>query len=124
MGPDVPIPLRESVKPALCLLQPRFLTSCSFPQGDDIGEARALPPDMSAEGHAREMPPGVDPAMYLSDEPIVPCPRRFGATFAPNGTLVVFSSALGVVRARMDGGGKLGGKYRKQVTSSPGMDGG
>ena len=33
-------------------------------------------------------------------EAIVPCPRRFGATFAPGGTLVVFSSSLAVIRAQ------------------------
>lgn len=39
-------------------------------------------------------------AVSAGSEPIVPCPRRFGATFSPGGTLVVFSSSLAVILAR------------------------
>lgn len=35
----------------------------------------------------------------LLDDEAIPCPRRFGATFAANGSLVVFSSSIEVVRA-------------------------
>ncbi|CAM9093821.1 unnamed protein product [Ectocarpus fasciculatus] len=35
----------------------------------------------------------------LSDDENIPCPRRFGATFAANGTLVVFCSSMKAVRA-------------------------
>lgn len=61
------------------------------------------------------MIPDAEMAMVQAEEPIVPCPRRFGATFAPNGSLVVFCSALAVVRARTDEGRKSGERTRKQV---------
>ncbi|CAN0208538.1 unnamed protein product [Ectocarpus sp. 6 AP-2014] len=35
----------------------------------------------------------------LSDDENIPCPRRFGATFAANGTLVVFCSSMKATRA-------------------------
>lgn len=55
---------------------------CSTQQDvDDIARAGPGPP----------LPAAVDDG--------IPCPRRFGATFAANGTLVVFSSSLEVVRA-------------------------
>lgn len=44
----------------------------------------------------------------LSDDEDIPCPRRFGATFAANGSLIVFSSSIEVVRAgrkRVEGDG-------------------
>ena len=84
-------------------------------QLDFDGETRAVPADCLAEGGARDKTPGAEMAMARPDEPIVPCPRRFGATFAPNGSLVVFCSALAVVRARSDHGRKSGGNTRKQV---------
>eukprot|EP00904_Undaria_pinnatifida_P003680 jgi/Undpi1/13312/HiC_scaffold_8.g02973.m1 len=67
------------------------------------------------EGGPRDMTPGAEMAMAQAEEPIVPCPRRFGATFAPNGSLVVFCSALAVVRARTDEGRKSGERTRKQT---------
>lgn len=84
-------------------------------QFDCDGEARVLPPDHRSGGNAELITPSDDLAMAL--EPIVPCPRRFGATFAPNGTLVVFSSALVVVRARTGDGREQSGRNHKQVTS-------
>lgn len=87
----------------------------SVPQLDFDRETRAVPPDFLAEGGAQDMTPGAEMAMARPDEPIVPCPRRFGATFAPNGSLVVFCSALAVVRARTDDGRKSSGSTRKQV---------
>lgn len=45
----------------------------------------------------------------LSDDEGIPCPRRFGATFAANGSLIVFSSSIEVVRAgrkRAEGDGQ------------------
>lgn len=48
----------------------------------------------------------------------VPCPRRFGANFSPNGTLVVFSSATIALRVRTDAGsgqGRDACRSRKQV---------
>lgn len=84
-------------------------------QLDFDGETRAVPPGYLAEGGTRDKTLGAEMAMTRPDEPIVPCPRRFGATFAPNGKLVVFCSALAVVRARTDDGRKSGGNTRKQV---------
>ncbi|CAM9282771.1 unnamed protein product, partial [Laminaria digitata] len=82
-------------------------------------DTRAIAPDFLAEGGARDMTPAAEMAMASPDEPIVPCPRRFGATFAPNGSLVVFCSALAVVRARTDDGRKSGGgSTRKQASSA------
>lgn len=52
-----------------------------------------------AEGNVPRMlaTPGIPRS--LSDDEGIPCPRRFGATFAANGSLVVFSSSAEVVRA-------------------------
>ncbi|CAM9283265.1 unnamed protein product, partial [Hapterophycus canaliculatus] len=54
------------------------------------------------------------PLSAVNDDGI-PCPRRFGATFAANGTLVVFSSAVEVVRA----GRKFAGENGEQVSVYP-----
>lgn len=98
-------------------LVPSVLLLRSTPQLQLDGEARVVPPDYFAQGNAGEKLLSVD----LTPEPIVPCPRRFGATFAPNGFLVVFSSALAVVRARVgvSAGDNSGGKTPKEVNEAP-----
>ncbi len=53
------------------------------------------------------------PRSLLDDEGI-PCPRRFGATFAANGSLVVFSSSAEVVRAGRKRAEENGQQVREQ----------
>eukprot|EP00752_Nemacystus_decipiens_P017503 g15691.t1 len=45
----------------------------------------------------------------LSNDECIPCPRRFGATFAANGSLIVYASSIEIVRAgrkRAEGDGQ------------------
>lgn len=73
--------------------------------------------DMSSyRGDAGENTLSGDSAAALCAGPIVPCPRRFGANFAPNGTLVVFCSASEVLRVGTDEGRGKPGKPRDQVS--------
>lgn len=64
-------------------------------------ETRETPTDYLGGDNRRDTLPSTS---LLAADAIVPCPRRFGAAFAPNGTLVVFSSALVVLRARTSDG--------------------
>lgn len=55
-------------------------------------------------------------------EGVVPCPRRFGATFSPNGTLVVFSSTQMALRVRMGDGGRIGSSSLGPVAKRDGRN--
>lgn len=96
-----------------------LLLSCfaQFP----LDEPRPAPSDYPSGGKFDEVLSSADMDPSLSTDPIVPCPRRFGATFAANGTLVVFCSSLVVVRAGKDDGRKRHGGNRKQVKVSTGV---
>ncbi|CAM9739944.1 unnamed protein product [Scytosiphon promiscuus] len=54
-------------------------------------------------------------SLSAANDEAIPCPRRFGATFAANGTLVVFSSSMEAVRA----GRKCVGDNGQQVYTYP-----
>lgn len=65
--------------------------------------------DDLAEGRVPKMLASPEVPRTLSDDEGIPCPRRFGATFAANGSLIVFSSSIEVVRAgrkRVEGDGQ------------------
>lgn len=65
--------------------------------------------DDLAEGGVPKMLASPELPRTLSDDEGIPCPRRFGATFAANGSLIVFSSSIEVVRAgrkRVEGDGQ------------------
>lgn len=65
--------------------------------------------DDLAEGSVPKMLASPDVPRTLSDDEGIPCPRRFGATFAANGSLIVFSSSIEAVRAgrkRAEGDGQ------------------
>lgn len=68
--------------------------------------------DELAEGSVQKMAAKPELPRSLSDDEGIPCPRRFGATFAANGSLVVFSSSIEVVRA----GRKRAERNGQQVT--------
>lgn len=55
--------------------------------------------DDLAECNAQNVVGNPEMPKSLLDDEGIPCPRRFGATFAANGSLVVFSSSIEVVRA-------------------------
>lgn len=65
--------------------------------------------DELAEGSVPKMLASPQLPGTLTDDEGIPCPRRFGATFAANGSLIVFSSSVEVVRAgrkRAEGDGQ------------------
>eukprot|EP00903_Cladosiphon_okamuranus_P017135 g15782.t3 len=66
--------------------------------GDEL-LSRQFGTDDLAEGSVPKKLASPEPHRTQLDDERIPCPRRFGATFAANGLLVVFSSSVGVVRA-------------------------
>ncbi|CBJ30692.1 conserved unknown protein [Ectocarpus siliculosus] len=66
-------------------------------EGDESLSQRGL--QNGVDGSAEGMLANPESRASLSDDENIPCPRRFGATFAANGTLVVFCSSTKAVRA-------------------------
>lgn len=75
-------------------------------QHEDPGESNALKM-LASPGLPRSLP----------DDEDIPCPRRFGATFAANGSLVVFSSSAEVVRAGRKRSEEDGQQVRERRTA-------